>query len=191
MERLTVNKNVSEMNMVELAHNSCFAKDRKATYRDFELEIDARDFIRKIGSTFGVFENDCEELTNNVAFDETMNDFLQYGYDDKEGLLALLYRNLWAQAGLYEKLKYYEDLEEKGVLFNFPCKAGSVVYLPNNYANEVVQFEIVGISIFKDETVFIDDSENEYHIEDFGKTVFLTQAEAEEALRRMEREGNQ
>ena len=36
MERLTTNKPVSEMNMVELAHNCCYADENMyARYRDF------------------------------------------------------------------------------------------------------------------------------------------------------------
>lgn len=109
MERLTVNKSVSEMSMAELAHNSCYAKESNATYRDYESEIDARDFVRKIGEQFEVFEKDCAELIDDDSFDETMLDYLQYGYDTKKGLLALFYRNLWAQADLHNTLKAYED----------------------------------------------------------------------------------
>ena len=46
MERLTSNKPVDEMNMVELAYNACYAENRKATYRDFETIRDARYFAR-------------------------------------------------------------------------------------------------------------------------------------------------
>lgn len=37
MKRLTVYKPASDMNMVELAHNCCYVKDRNARYRDFEM----------------------------------------------------------------------------------------------------------------------------------------------------------
>ena len=52
MERLTSIKEVSEMNMVELAHNSCFVKDREAWYRDYSVEIDARTLARKLLKDF-------------------------------------------------------------------------------------------------------------------------------------------
>ena len=39
MERLTTDKDVSEMGMFELAHNSCYIKDGKARYRDYNLDI--------------------------------------------------------------------------------------------------------------------------------------------------------
>lgn len=41
MERLTTNKSVAGMSMIELAHNSCYADDeRNARYRDYEMEMD-------------------------------------------------------------------------------------------------------------------------------------------------------
>ena len=49
MERLTTNKSVADMSMIELAHNSCYADDeRNARYRDYEMEMDARDFARNL-----------------------------------------------------------------------------------------------------------------------------------------------
>lgn len=52
MERLTTNKNVSDMGMVELALNCCYiAKDGSGRYRDYEIDIDERDFVRKLTTT--------------------------------------------------------------------------------------------------------------------------------------------
>lgn len=48
MERLTTNKEVTGMSMTELAYNCCYAKDRAARYRDYGLDIDARDLARKL-----------------------------------------------------------------------------------------------------------------------------------------------
>lgn len=43
MERLTTNKSVADMSMIELAHNSCYADDeRNARYRDYNLDVDSR-----------------------------------------------------------------------------------------------------------------------------------------------------
>lgn len=88
-----------------------------------------------------------------------------------------------AYAKIYDRLAAYEDLEEQGRLVVLPCKVGDTVYVPNNWLNLVVQFAIVEIQLFVDETVIIDDSDNEYRVSDFGKTVFLTRAEAEAALK--------
>ena len=38
MERLTTNKSVADMSMVELAHNSCYVDDEcNARYRDYDM----------------------------------------------------------------------------------------------------------------------------------------------------------
>lgn len=37
------------MSMIELAHNSCYAdNERNARYRDYEMDMDARDFARNL-----------------------------------------------------------------------------------------------------------------------------------------------
>ena len=48
MERLTNDREVSEMNMCELAYNSCYAKDGKARIRDFDEDFDARELTIKL-----------------------------------------------------------------------------------------------------------------------------------------------
>lgn len=105
MSRLTVNKQVSEMTMVELAHNCCFAKDREAYYRDYEGEMSARDMARELAKMSGY-----ELPENNEEFDcEIMDDLYITENITKRSLIALFYRSLWAQAELYEHLKKYED----------------------------------------------------------------------------------
>lgn len=81
----------------------------------------------------------------------------------------------------------YEDLEEQGKLLKLPCAVGDKIYLPNEYVGKVIDFEIIEICIFKEEIMIIDDSENEYFINDFGKTVFPTKEEAEAELKELER----
>ena len=85
-----------------------------------------------------------------------------------------------------EKLAEYETAEEDGRLLFLPCKVGDTVYLPNKYMKRIVSFNIVEFYIFKDGYAILDNFENEYEIEDFGKTVFLTREEAEKALKEME-----
>lgn len=119
MERLTTNKDVYDMSMYELAHNSCFSKNREAYYRDFDREISARDLARKLYEIYS-----GEKLSDdNDEFDEEIMDEMQYDPEIyPEGFVALFYRNLWAMADLRERLKQYEDLEEKGLLLRLPCK---------------------------------------------------------------------
>lgn len=124
MERLTNNKPVGEMSMVELAHNSCYAKDRLARYRDYEMDMDARDFARNLMTTL----TDDELPLDDENFDEEILENLIYDpFSDVKGLIALFYRNLWAMADLREKLKAYEDAEEQGLILRLPDPPGTAV----------------------------------------------------------------
>ena len=86
-----------------------------------------------------------------------------------------------------EKLDEYEGLEEQGKLPKLPVAVGDKIYLPNKYVGKVIDFEIIKICIFKEEIMFIDDLEDEYFIDDFGKSVFSTYKEAKAALKELER----
>lgn len=113
MYRLTTGKDTKDMNMTELAHNCCYAQDRRARYRDFERDVDARELARMLMVKYGHWKiGEDVELTDDEIFDETMLDLLQYGEYDTEVLIALFYRNLWAMAELRDTLKMYEDAEE-------------------------------------------------------------------------------
>ena len=170
MKRLTTNKDISEMGMYELSHNSCYYKDGKARYRDFESDIDARELTRQL---LVKFADGDDAFVDDEDFDEEILELLQYGTETIEGLIALFYRNLWAMADLRERLKEYEDLEEQGLLLRLPCKVGDSIY-------SVVEdgFTIVELKFSLD---FYARREN-----DFGKTVFLTPEEAEHKLKEME-----
>ena len=198
MERLTSNKKVSDMSMFELAHNSCYCKDGVARYRDFENDIDARDLARELVWSLA----DIELSRNNECFDEEIIENMQYDITKEPiGLIALFYRNLWAMADLRERLKEYEDLEEQGRLIKLPCKIGDKVYLICNrysecskYKERLDEYNCQGCEEDKC------DSHKEYYIHinhsvsiewivrnlnNFGKTVFLTKAEAEAKLKEL------
>lgn len=120
MERLTMDKPVAKMNMTELALNCCYVKDGKARYRDYDTNLDARDFVKRLVVEYGIIEQLDAVLRNNDAFDELMIEWLTYNPREIEGLIALVYRNLWAMAELRERLKEYEDLEEEGLPWKLP-----------------------------------------------------------------------
>lgn len=108
------------MSMIELAHNSCYADNkRNARYRDYDLDIDSRQLIRNLMKD--MCGEDLSDLTDE-EFDEYMGSMLSIELDSEIGLLALFYRNLWAMANLRETLKNYEDLEEQDRLVILPCK---------------------------------------------------------------------
>lgn len=133
MERLTSNKPVGEMNMVELAYNACYAKDRLARYRDFEMDMDARDFARNLMTTL----TDDELPLDDDNFDEEILENLMYDpFLNVKGLIALFYRNLWTMADIRERLKEYEDAEEQGLLLRLDSKDELIEVLASKLLNE-------------------------------------------------------
>lgn len=110
MKRLT-SDNVFEMNMTELALNQVFVQDGWAWYRKGpEDECSVCDLIRGAAAKGLDLEN--IELDPNLTDEElggVMLDWLQFGEEEPEGVLAILYRALWAMAELRERLKLYED----------------------------------------------------------------------------------
>ena len=93
-----------------------------------------------------------------------------------------------------EKSKEYQQLEEQGLLLRLPCKVGDTVYRINKGAKEpIIKMRVLQVhfkQLHKNRTIIridtINDNdmgENCYLLEDFGKTVFLTQAEAEAKLK--------
>jgi hypothetical protein len=198
MERLTSNKKISDMSMIELAHNSCYADNkRNARYRDYDLDIDSRQLIRNLMKD--MCGEDLSDLTDE-EFDEYMGSMLSIELDSEIGLLALFYRNLWAMANLRETLKNYEDLEEQGRLLKLPCKVGDTVYcIFNRYTKctpsneEFDEYNCQGCE-------YECDSKKENYVQGmiaysldwivtnlkkFGKTVFLTKSEVEAKLKEL------
>lgn len=81
-----------------------------------------------------------------------------------------------------EKLGKYEDLEEQGRLVILPCKAGDTVYKVNKASRKVARHKVIAVEY--EQVVF--ENYNYCPFNRFGKTVFLTQAEAEQKLKEME-----
>ena len=91
---------------------------------------------------------------------------------------------------LKKKLKEYKDLKKQGLLLRLPVKIGDTIYAirygeENNFI--VVETKIIEIrqnvnGIFFEPLI----SRKAYKIDDFGKEVFLTKAEAEQKLKEME-----
>lgn len=126
MERLTSNKKVSDMSMIELAHNSCYVDDeRNARYRDYNLDIGSRQLVRNLVKD--ICDEDLTDLSDE-EFDEYMSSMLSVEIDSTMGLLALFYRNLWAMSDLRERLKEYEDYEEQGRFIKLPAKDGATAH---------------------------------------------------------------
>lgn len=97
------NKPVSEMSMSELAYNDCYIKDRQAMYRDYDTDMSARDLIRAIYEA-RYKDMPTEFWEDDESFDEIMLDNLQYGVDTFEGIIAILYQQIWSKAEMREVL---------------------------------------------------------------------------------------
>lgn len=200
--RLTSDKKVSDMSMIELAHNSCYADDeRNARYRDYDLDIDARKLVRNLVKD--ICDEDLIDLSNE-EFDEYMGSMLSVGMDSTIGLLALFYRNLWAMANLRETLKKYEDLKEQGRLIKLPCKIGDDVwFVPSRtcYKLNILNNHSERNRIYHQKVVRITFSGNGWYMECdkdlecatdhilidkmYKETWFLTKSEAEAKLKEL------
>lgn len=134
-----------------------------------------------------------------------MASMLSVGIDSTIGLLALFYRNLWAMADLREKLKYYEDAEEQGLLLRLPCKIGSDVYIvpsETNFRMNIFEGFPKNNRVFHQKVALITFTENGWYMEGdidreycrcrtlqenkYKKTWFLSREEAEAKLKEME-----
>ncbi len=109
---------------------------------------------------------------------EDCNDSCQYGTCE------------WSRKSLL-KLKEYEDLEEQGLLLKPKCKPGDIVWEANGERNIVSEYEVVSIRYGINKTFHymwvrrsgIYSDLDGCRDKDCGKTVFLTQDEAEDVLK--------
>ena len=100
-----------------------------------------------------------------------------------------------------ERLAEYEDAEEQGLLLRLPCKVGDTIYVNGILGvGEAEEYKVIRVdyhsnlatkrSEFYIEALLVSAPENSigFYDKEIGKTVFLTQAEAEQRLKEMERD---
>ena len=90
---------------------------------------------------------------------------------------------------LLEALGKYEDADEQGLLLRLPIPIGTTVYKFEPLAKgtkRYIKTTITRYEVFDDSIWFTFANGLGRNIEDFGKFVFLTQAEAEQKLKEME-----
>lgn len=99
-----------------------------------------------------------------------------------------------------DKLGEYENLEEQGLLIKLPCRVGDIIW--DNDFGKPCAYRITGFSFgeadgYIDDPVITDDIVYYYSnyngsimgsfaMNEIGKSLFLTQAEAEQRLKEME-----
>lgn len=110
MELRKICDDPADMSARELAHNMMFVKDREACYRDFERETTLLDLVREIYRKHTGEDGLTQEMDelDDETLDEILADNLQYGTDDWDGAIALLYQTAWGAAELREWLEAYE-----------------------------------------------------------------------------------
>ena len=99
---------------------------------------------------------------------------------------------------LLEALGKYEDAEEQGLLLRLPCKVGDTIYVNGILGvGEAEEYKVIRVdyhsnlatkrSEFYIEALLASAPENSigFYDKEIGKTVFLTQAEAEAKLKEL------
>ncbi len=93
-----------------------------------------------------------------------------------------------------EQKLYCELFKDKDLIIELPCKVGDMVYVINSAKTQITQYYITEISIAED--IIIKGAQDivnsiwtgrDFEVQDFGKRVFLTREEAQEALKERER----
>ena len=90
---------------------------------------------------------------------------------------------------IIERLAEYEDAENQGLLVRLPVPIGTTVYEfepLNRGVKECTERTVIKYMMYDDSIWFNFADGFMKNIEDFGKTVFLTKAEAERKLKEME-----
>lgn len=139
------------------------------------------------------------EVENGTAMVKGCGSNCKYGFEycRKED-----WENCKTIDDVIDKLAQYEDLEDNGLLLRLPCKVGDTVW--DNDFRKPCAYTITGFSLGTGED-YIDEpvSEKEvvyyysnsrgsitgsFAVSEIGKSVFLTQAEAEQKLKETEGE---
>jgi hypothetical protein len=98
---------------------------------------------------------------------------------------------------IWRKLAEYEDLEEQGLLIRVPCKVGQTVYViaqAFNMETNTSRYKVFTRRIDQirgnklNPVYFVTDGSDSFAPSSIGRRVFLTKAEAEQALAEMEKE---
>lgn len=140
MKRLT-SDNVSEMDVRQLALNQVYiGPDRWVQYVEGpDRECSVCDLIRTASEALDV---ELPILSDENLFD-LMADWLQYGAEEPEGVVAILYRALCAMAEVRDKLSRYEDtgLEPEEVKTAIDNAAKEFELTPKHHIKELARAE--------------------------------------------------
>ena len=125
-----------------------------------------------------------ERLTNSIDYCQLHCDFgksIECSFSNQDNCY---------ERSIQCKLREYENLDEQGLLLRLPCKVGDKVFKLKqpNYCPAGICRKVISCSECRANTPFLV-SEGKFmlkELKEIGKTVFLTQAEAEQKLKEME-----
>ena len=138
-----------------------------------------------------------DEVINGWTFEETIKIAESLMEVEKNMFKWDVIRHLRDFAETYrEQLKDYQQLEEQGRLIKLPCKVGDKIFLDfAGFGKDIDKFTVKDFHLdcFEDgETILFCDYESndktlsgQIDVTEFGKTVFLTKAEAEAKLKEL------
>ena len=119
--------------------------------------------------------------------------------DDKKLLAKTKFSGDFGSANVLSRLAEYEDADEQDLLLRLPCKVGDTIYVNGILGvGEAEEYKVIRVdyhsnlatkrSEFYIEALFVSAPENSigFYDKEIGKTVFLTQEEAEQKLKEME-----
>ena len=94
----------------------------------------------------------------------------------------------WSIAQCLKKLQEYRDLEDQGLLLRLPCPIGTTVYNTTWWDCVQEKVKVDGKTFYRtvNKHKVSKSTFSLLDINDFGKTVFLTQDEAKQKLKEME-----
>ena len=145
-----------------------------------------------------------ERLTREMTFEEEYT-FLKkevkelFDKEDKESepheshnVVRRALRCIKKHSAELEPYKAYKDLDEQGLLLQLPVKVGDTIwYVDDDDDNYPIEAKITRIEIKETYILYYAEEKEDcgtlgFDSDHIGKTVFLTQAEAEQKLKEME-----
>ena len=156
-----------------------------------EIWITDNDETRRNGRKESAYKKlaeyeDLEERLNGVSVKQVVDGFIKTveNQTNEEYEHGRILTNAEA-----DKWNEYKQLEEQGLLLRLPVPIGTTVYKFDPLAKgteRYIKTTVTRYEVFDDSIWFTFANGLGRNIEDFGKYVFLTQAEAEQKLKEME-----
>lgn len=161
---------------------------KRLTYRTIKGEAMGNSSVADIGDILEKLAEyeDLEDKLNGVSVKQVVDSFIKTvkNQTNEEYEHGRILTNTEA-----DKWNEYKRLEEQGLLLRLPCKVGTTIYSIANNGKIYPVKATREVRIVNDMLHIICESCNYSDLvsyDDIGKTVFLTQAEAEQKLKEME-----